>query len=169
MMKRLFKPISIIILLQIFLPGGYVFAQKMEVESVTINQFETPILKGKNTNPVFQIEVKTTGNKKPISLQSIEIEINGTNIQNDIEEVAVFYTGDKPFLRDGTKFGNSKKPSQEVKISGNQKLVNGTNIFWVSFKLKNSANILNKLSANCLSLIIDGKEIIPEIISTAIS
>ncbi len=168
-MITLFKPISIIIFLQIFLFESYVSAQKMKVESVTINQSQTPILKDKNSNPVFRIEIKTTGNKKPVSLQNIEIEIGGTDIQNDVEEVAVFYTEDKLFLRDGIQFGNPEKPSNKVEISGIQELVNGINIFWISLKLKNSANILNKLSAKCLSLVIDGKKIIPEIVSPATS
>lgn len=159
-----YKLISILFLLVIFISGN-LFAQQMKIESATIHQYETPILKGKDTNPIFQIRIKTLGRKKPLSLREVKIEISGSDVENDIEEVGVFYTEDKPFLKEGIRFGIPEKPQKIVKIKGHQNLVKGTNIFWVSFKLKENANILNEVSANCLSLIIDEKKINPEVIS----
>ncbi|NQU55105.1 MAG: exo-alpha-sialidase [Bacteroidetes bacterium] len=163
-----FKLFSILLLLIIFISGN-VFAQQMKIESVTVHEFKTPVLKGKEVNPIFRIQIETTGKKNPVSLQNIGVEINGTDIQNDIKELSIFYSEDKPFLRDGILFGTPEKPNKLVKISGVQKLAEGTNNFWISFKLKENANILNELSANCLSLIINKKEIKPEIISPPIS
>ncbi|NOR74337.1 MAG: hypothetical protein GQ525_04180, partial [Draconibacterium sp.] len=165
---KLFQ-LSSIILLLFFIQVNYVFSKNMEVESVVIHQFQTPILKSKNINSVFQIEIKTIGFKYPVLLQSVEIEINGSDIKNDIEIVEVYFTEDKPFLHDGFHFGGTDNISRKLQIDGKQKLNEGTNNFWVSFKLKKQANILNNLSANCLSLTIDGEEIIPEIVSPTIS
>ncbi len=166
---KLFKLISITLFIIFSLSANYVSAQKMKVESATIHQFKTPVLKGKNTNPIFQIEIKTTGNKNPVSLQNVEIEIDGNDIQNDIAKVEIYYTRDIPFLKDGVLFGTPEKPQNKIQINGHQDLNEGTNNFWISFKLKENANILNELSANCLSLIIGGKEVLPEIVSPVIS
>jgi len=166
---KLFKLISITIFILFSLRASYVSAQKMKVESATIHQFKTPVLKSKNINPVFLVEIKTTGNKKPVSLQNIEVEIGGNDIKNDIEKVEIYYTEDKPFLLDRVRFGILEKPQKILHFDGHQDLIEGTNNFWVSFKLRKNANILNELSGNCLSLIIDKKSVSPEIKSPTVS
>ena len=166
---KLFKLISITLFIIFLLSVNSISAQKMKVGSATIHQFKTPVLKGKKTNPIFQIEIKTEGKKNPISLQSVEVEIVGNDIQNDIDKIEIYYTEDIPFLRDGILFGNPEKPKEILQFDGQQYLIEGTNNFWVSFKLNENANILNELSANCLSLIIDKKNISPEILTPTIS
>jgi sialidase-1 len=157
--------ISIILLFISLVCVSPLFGKDMKVESVTVHQFQAPVLKDKASNPILQISIETSGNTNLLSLQEVSINVLGDDMQNDIEKVGVFYTKDKPFLRDGIQFGNSENAAERVSISGDQKLMEGKNLFWVSFRLKQEANILNKVNAICKSVTISGQNIQPVIIS----
>ncbi|MBT3382812.1 MAG: hypothetical protein HN778_00675 [Prolixibacteraceae bacterium] len=160
-----FKLIVFLFLFSAGVPGKIISAQNMRTESVTIHQFVTPVLKEKKTNQIFQIKIETVGKEKPLSLREVSLEISGTDIKNDINEIEIYYSEEKPFLSEGIRFGIPETPNKKMKIGGHQKLIEGTNNFWVSMKLKGNANILNEVNATCLNIKINNKKFIPEIVS----
>lgn len=163
---KLIKPFILTLIFLVVFSSFSTFAQKMVVESVTVRQFQTPILKGKKTNQVLQIKIETLGSVQALSLREFSISVYGTNIRNDINTVEVFYTETRPFLIEGIQFGVPENPSKNISVSGHQKLVEGTNIFWVSINLKETANILNEVNAACQSVKISGKKYTSENVST---
>lgn len=140
-------------------------AKEMKVESVTIHQFQIPVLKGKVTNQILQIRIKTIGKQNALALNEVSLTISGDDITNDIEKLGVYYTGDRPFFRDGSQFQEQTFSVSEVVVSGQQVLNEGENNFWVSFKLKPEANILHSVNAVCNTITISGKKYKPEIVS----
>ena len=153
-----FKLIVFLFLFSAGVPGKIISAQNMRTESVTIHQFVTPVLKEKKTNQIFQIKIETVGKEKPLSLREVSLEISGTDIKNDINEIEIYYSEEKPFLSEGIRFGIPETPNKKMKIGGHQKLIEGTNNFWVSMKLKGNANILNEVNATCLNIKINNKK-----------
>ncbi len=145
------------------------FAQTMNVVSATTHQFQIPVLEGKEINPVFQVKIETSGNENPISLNELAINLSGTDIQNDILDVSIFFSTDNAFLQEGSQFGNAEKSRQNITFKGNQKLAEGVNFFWASVQLKENASILNQVTASCSGLKVNGQNIIPENISPAIA
>ncbi|MCY1721225.1 exo-alpha-sialidase [Prolixibacteraceae bacterium Z1-6] len=143
---------------------NYLSAQEMKVESISVQQFQIPVLKGKANSPVMQIRIVTSGKRKPLILREVLMQVSGTDIQNDIQEVGVFYTENDPQLQGGIRFGIPETPTKLMAISGHQKLVEGENIFWVSYKLKQNANISNHVNAVCFSVTISDKKYEPKII-----
>lgn len=137
----------------------------MKVVSVSVFQKFTPVLKGKETNPLLQINIETEGKNNPISLNRVQLKLSGNDIEKDIEKVEIYYTGDKPVLRDGILFGAPAKPLSEITISGNQQLSAGTNIFQVSVKLSPDADILHQVIASCSKVIINNIERKPDSVS----
>lgn len=137
----------------------------MKVESVSIHQFQTPVLKCKTSNQILQIIIETSGKQNALSLSDVSLLVSGDDISADIDKIGIFYTDGKPFLRDGIQFGSPENSAAKVSISGKQNLKVGDNIFWVSFLLKESANILNRVNAKCSSVTISGRKYQPEIIS----
>ena len=155
--KSTFSVLSLLLIVLFF--AGESYAQSMKVIEATVHQFQIPVLKGKETNPVIQIKIETKGDKNPVVLREVMIKFTETNFQNDIEEVSVFYTDDKFLLTEGTRFGISEKPQQQITFKGNQKLSEGINIFWVSVQLKQNASILNEIRIACESLKVDDQMI----------
>ena len=155
--KSTFSVLSLLLIVLFF--AGESYAQSMKVIEATVHQFQIPVLKGKETNPVIQIKIETKGDKNPVVLREVMIKFTETNFQNDIEEVSVFYTDDKFLLTEGTRFGISEKPHQQITFKGNQKLSEGINIFWVSVQLKQNASILNEIRIACESLKVDDQMI----------
>ncbi len=143
----------------------FAFSQSMKVVSVSVNQNFTPILKGKETNPLLQIRIETSGRKKPVSFRQVQVELTGTDIQKDVEKVEIYYTEDKPFLQDGIRFGIPENAHKQINFPGHQKLIEGTNIFWISVKLAENADLLNQVKAECLAVKIENKNFIPDILS----
>lgn len=99
---------------------------KMKVVSVTIHQYQTPVLKGQENNPVFQIQIETAGRKNPLTLREFSLELFGTDFQKDIDKVGVFYSEVNPFLRDGIRFGIPEKPDIYSDDHGKTWLLGGT-------------------------------------------
>lgn len=155
--KSTFSVLSLLLIVIFFASESY--AQSMKVIEATVHQFQIPVLKGKETNPVIQIKIEIKGDKNPVALREVMINFPLTNFQNGIEEVSVFYTDDKFLLTEGTKFGISEKPQQQITFKGNQKLSEGINIFWVSVQLKQNASILNEITIACESLKVDDQMI----------
>jgi sialidase-1 len=161
-MSIYFKPLSFFLLLVLILLSVGNHAQPMKMVSATVHQFQTPVLKGNETNPVIQIKIETEGKKNPITLHEVKVDLSGIDIQNDIEKVDIFYTEENHFLEDGNRFGIAEKPQKQIIFPGNQKLIEGINIFWVSVQLKEKANILNEIKVGCSSLKLNNQTIIPE-------
>lgn len=137
-------------------------AQESDMTNVTTHQFEIPVLKGKATNEVIQIVIETA---EELQAEAFDIELLGSDIQNDIKSVDVFYTENKPFLREGKHFGTSAKVGPKVRIEGLQNMEAGSNVFWVSVQLNKKAELKNTLNAKLLSVQISGKEFQAEEVS----
>lgn len=155
-----FSILSLLLIIIVFTSGS--FAQSMKVVATSVHQFQIPVLKGKETNQVIQINIETEGTINPIALHEIKLKLSGTDIQNDIEEVSIFYTEDKSILKEDIRFGIPEKPQQQITFNGNQKLSEGTNSIWVSVQLKQNANILNEIRITCESLKVDSQIISPK-------
>lgn len=108
------KPLSLFLLFIFIIFSGRNFAQLMKLVSASVHQFQIMVLKGKETNQVIQIKIETEGAKNPIALNEVNLKLSGTDIQNDIEEVGIFYTENKSFLEEGIRFGIPEKPQQQI-------------------------------------------------------
>jgi len=137
----------------------------MRVVSVYVDKFQTPLLMGKEINPVLRIGIETSGKNQHLDLNELLIHVTGDNVKLDIQEISVLYSGDGSSPGIGALFGKTETLLNEVHIKGFQKLAEGKNIFLVCFKLKESANITGKIDASCVSVLIADKMIKPEVIS----
>ncbi len=58
---------------------------------------------------MLQLKIETTGNKKPLALREVEVALSGTDIQNDIENIEIYYTEENKGQSDGIRFGIAGK------------------------------------------------------------
>jgi sialidase-1 len=148
----------------------------MQIESITTEQPVYPALIGNRTNPIARVVIRTTGSLEPITVKTLRINTRGTTNLGDIEAVEVYYTGGQGTLSndypdanfpESAGFGSAQSPRETLRFRGRQTLIEGVNYFWVSYRLKDSANIDHRLDAGCEAVGFVGSQgtIEPEIIS----
>lgn len=125
---------------------------------VTQKQFEYPVLKSNPYNQVLLLELKAKDSLKPISLTGINLKFgNGTEIE-DISSVTIFYVGENEdfSLVDIDAYSYTSDIYSEIKFRKDLELSGSSHFFEVSVKLKDSADVTNRLSISCESVVADG-------------
>ncbi|KAA3638083.1 MAG: exo-alpha-sialidase [Bacteroidetes bacterium] len=111
-----------------------------------------PVLRSKENNPVSRINIRTTGENSPSSIDGFKVDLSRTFDLSDIKEVKVFYTAKEENFSIEKEFGKSTEISKRLLISGQQDLLLGENNFWLSLTLNESADLLNKVSASITAI-----------------
>ncbi|MBI9016908.1 MAG: exo-alpha-sialidase [Phycisphaerae bacterium] len=133
---------------------------KMELKSVSNAKITVPALIGYDNNPILQIKVEVKGDIEPVTVSELSINSQGTTNTKDIESVSIFYSGNNQNFSTANQFSSTKTPAHKLIFQGNQKLTDGTNYFWVSYKVKDKAKLTNRVGAGCTELkLSNGKSI----------
>lgn len=145
------------------------FSDTATVVSISAVQKQIPVLAGIADNFVLEIGIEIKGNPTPATLNSVILNISGTDIQNDIAEIAVFSRQHLNGAEKLVPFGKPGKPQRELTFQAETQLAGGINRFAVSVRLNQNAGILNTIKVTCKSLEIDNKLFYPEIYNPPVS
>ena len=125
----------------------------LEIERAEADQPMLPALIGNPATAIARLTIHVaTGPGVPPAIETIRVNTAGTSDLSDIEQVELFYTGAEPALdvrrlSDVAKFGESQPPANVLEFAGRQSLVSGANHFWVSMRLRPSANLDGQVDA----------------------
>jgi len=108
-----------------------------------------PVLIRNPQNVLLQVTVNATA---AAELTSMEFSTEGTTDLAGVENLEVFATGAKTEFAADTRFGSAEPPNKTVAFRGKQPLQPGTNVFWLSCRLKPSADLSHKVSAKLLTV-----------------
>lgn len=127
---------------------------------IDVNQYQLPVLKQKENNPVLRIKI--TSDKDGETITQLHFTTLGTSDLKDINSVRLFFYGkdSMPGNMDNRKrlpLAVLKNIKKEIIFTGEQKLQKGENYFWLSYELSSDASLLNFVDAGLLSVTIDGK------------
>jgi len=124
--------------------------------SSTVNQPNTTYVSPNSTdNNIALIEITTEGIFKPLQLDSIFLNSNGTdNFTQDIENVSIYYTGSDDSFSTSYLFGSTTDLTNG--ILGNVNLARGKNYFWVTYDIASNPTINNLIDVECDSISIQG-------------
>ena len=117
--------------------------------TITTTQDTIPVLIGKDRNPVLKILVDIPGDMNDIDLSELVVNSSGTNDINDIDSVSIYYTGSKERVKDPAQYGETLSPSRKMVFKGSLSLKKGENYFWVSYTLKETADLTHRVDAGC--------------------
>ena len=133
---------------------------KLQVQNINIETFQKqlPVLINKEANEILKIRV-TKYDGFPLTVEKLKISTVGTTDLNDLESISVFYTADKERFSTESIFAKSSSLLDEMIFEGKQTIEKDTNYFWLSYKLKKSANLLNSVDGNCTSIITNSGEV----------
>lgn len=118
---------------------------------VAQNQYEYPVLKNKEFNNVLELIITSADTLRQISMKEIVINTMGTTDLNDIESIALYYTGKKDGRINDARVlvSETNKISSTVKLKCNFRLDSPKNFFWVSYRLKDNAGLTNRFGGYC--------------------
>jgi sialidase-1 len=128
--------------------------------TATVIQPVHPVLIRNDQNVMLQLVIDSK-RSAPAQLQSIEFSLEGTDDLNDLEALEVFPAGAKPEFAAEARFGKSAQPSAKVSFRGNQQLQTGANVFWLSCRLKPTADLSHKVAATVSSIGVSGGTLAP--------
>lgn len=141
---------------------------KVQNIKIEISQKQLPVLTNKEANEILKITV-IKNDSLPAVVNKLNISTEGTTDLNDIESVSIFYSGDKDRFSIKTAFGNPIPPTKNMSFASKQKIEKDTTYFWLSYKLKNNANLFNSVDGICTNLVINNEEIHVEPDSTSMA
>ncbi len=107
-----------------------------------------PVLKRASSNPLLRIRIYIPGSISEKNYQKISCTLNQSAV-NDIDELQVYFTNTEP-LFDTTNLIAKINPSEtNFNIPADIKLSPGLHYIWLSAKLKDAANMNNKIELHC--------------------
>ena len=136
-------------------------AAEIGIDSINTYQYVTPVLIGKDNNPVVQLKIDVQQTDQLLTLNEVSISTVGTSDLNDLQAVRVFKSDNAGGFITESQFGATMEPTDEMTFEGNLQLTSGTNYFWISCQLSPAASLLNKVQLSCSSVSIDGNKLIP--------
>ncbi len=154
------KFISAIILTLILL--GFQIHKKKD--TILLKQFNYPVLKGKENNPVLRICYENSIEEKTI--QSIKINLLDTKL-SDLATVRIYFTGKDSVFKSRKKilYGNAKTQFNDLLFKYTIPLSQGKNYFWVSYQLSDHCKLNSKVDAGLDFITIDQNKEYPKEIS----
>jgi sialidase-1 len=153
------------------LAGPLVAAAESEKVQATASQRTHPVLIRNERNALIQVVVEVES--PDVHATSLTFSLRGTDDLQDVDSLRLFYSGNRRpseldqltsgtnFSGDrqallaeiaGTPFGALSGPTTELTFRGDQVLQPGTNVFWLSCKLRSRAKLSNKVDAACTGI-----------------
>ncbi|HRR17044.1 MAG TPA: exo-alpha-sialidase [Bacteroidales bacterium] len=158
-MKNLLYILKVILLYFISLASFSCKNYRDEV-TITVRQFQVPVLKNRENNPVLQIKISVPDSDKNLNVRRFRITSSGCDNHEDIENVQILFTGvDSLWPGNNTVkgiFGKAEKISRVLNFKGEQTLSTGDNYFWVVCNLNQSASLHNRIDFGFSSVRVTG-------------
>jgi sialidase-1 len=119
--------------------------------TVTTSRRVHPVLIRNEAGALLQIVVDVP-RTKGVRLQAMHFTLDGTDDVGDLESLSLFATGDKREFATTTSFGKPIEAAKALAFRGDLMLRPGKNVFWVSCRLKPTADLSHKVRAVCTSV-----------------
>jgi len=156
MKLKLLADIIIIVFSSIF------FKPIGQKDFISLKQFNYPVLKGKENNPVLRICYVNNSNKQ--ILKSIKINLSDTQLK-DVDSIRIFYRKKDSVFRPKVQFGRTLTATDELIFNDSILLNKGKNYLWVSYQLSDDCDLNSKVSVGLDYMTINNKKVFPKEIS----
>lgn len=130
--------------------------QKSNVEIiVTTRQFQVPVLKRNDLNPVLLIKAESKSNLSNQAIEAIKISLSGTDDLNDIDSVKIYFLGNDSIFKnadDAKLFGKGMPARKTITFKDHIDSLSTPLFFMVSVKLADKAILHHKVNVECVKL-----------------
>ncbi|AXY73761.1 hypothetical protein D3H65_07125 [Paraflavitalea soli] len=113
---------------------------------------------------IISVQVVTKGVTSPINLTQMKFDIVTTAVAN-LTGIHVYYTGDASGFAPANELGGATitPVSTTITVNGTQKLVPGTNYFWIAYDISPTAVVSQTLDARCTEITVAGTAYAPSV------
>lgn len=113
---------------------------------------------------IINVQVVTRGTVSPIYFTQLKFDIVTTAVA-DLSSIRVYYTGDASGFAPANEFGTGPitPVSGTITLNGSQKLVAGTNYFWIAYDINPSAVAAHTLDARCTEITVSSQAYAPTV------
>ncbi len=129
------------------LPTASLFGHDAAQLQATVRQQVHPVLIRNEHNVLLQLTIDAKSDDARVTSFAFDVEN-----ADDIERLELFYCGDKFTTATDRPFGKVVKAAGKIEIDGEQALKDGTNVFWLSCRLKNDADLSRQVDAACTAI-----------------
>ena len=85
-------------------------------------------------------------------VEAFEFSLEGTDEVSDLQSLSLYSTGSEDRFSTETQFGDTQKPMPKTSFKGKTTLRSGRNIFWLSGKLTETADLSHHVAAVCTQI-----------------
>ena len=129
-------------------------------ECIALSTGVSSVPVGSECQPVMLINVKAEGSLNPLTVSELSFNLNGTVSASDLQNLKVYYSGNKLQFNDAHLYASGSSGSSDIKASGSQELVSGNNYFWLVGDVTVASVVGNKIAAQCTSIKVSGNEVL---------
>ena len=107
-----------------------------------------PVLIRNEHGPLLRLVVEVE-HKNDVRLAVVSFQLDGTDDLHDLDSLALFSTGDKDSFSAAKPMGGPLKPAATVAFHTGWPLRAGKNVFWLSCRLQDGADLSHRVAAVC--------------------
>lgn len=119
-----------------------------------------PILIRNPQSPLLRVQIDVAQGPA-VGLASLTFSLEGTDDLSDIEVVELFGTGPQETFAAEAPIGEAAVPERVIRWQVDRPLPAGPNNFWLSCRLKDSANLRHQVAATCSLIVTSAAEVVP--------
>lgn len=109
---------------------------------VSVKQFQIPILKELEYNPIMRIKIES---KDPLTIKSLAFNLSGSSDLKGIKHLGLYYSGVDSVFKRNKPLKELPDLDTNLEIKIKLKLKSEVNYLWISCALHNQANLLHQL------------------------
>lgn len=132
-------------------PVGARGADPVSGVSATASAPIHPVLIRNDHGPLVRVAIDCDG-QQDVRVRSLTFSLAGTDDLADLDSLALYSTGDKQGFSPAAPFGEQTAAAKEIVFRGEQPLRPGKNVFWLSCRLQDSAELSHRIAAVCTSI-----------------
>lgn len=139
----------------------------MSFVSSTTNAIPNPttVVPNDTSKYVLQVQINMDGSLNPQTLKNLKFTTSGTSKVSSIKNAKLWYSGSSYTLNYGSqKVGSTiLAPKDTFNFALSQKLVDGMNVFWLTYDIDSKAAPTDTLKATCEEVTIETSKYTPSI------
>ena len=136
--------------------------------TAAVTQPVHPVLIRNDHGPMLQITIEIPEGREAIA-EEFTFALIGTDSLSDLDALELFATGENPAFSPGTPFGQPSSPASIIRFRDSLPLKPGKNTFWLSCRLKPTANYSHRVEARCTAVITSAGKFVPRELTPHVS
>jgi sialidase-1 len=133
--------------------------EPMALKDVSVWSPTYPVLTGKDDNPILRVRIDASGFERALPVTGMSFDLSASDDVKDIRYARLYYTGSSPNFSAGSPFGERSEGKEQIAFEGLRNLQPGPNYFWLSFSLREDADLLHQLGAAFDHAVVDKKAV----------